>query len=173
MQRWARTKGQGAFTVSELLIVVAIILILSTFSIVSYSSWHRRAKIGSAARQLKAICATTRAMAVGQNTNFQVAIDIDNREFWTDEVDNFGNVVSPKVIHPEPLIDLIIIREIRVNGITHTSGVARINFHPEATADYSQIYLLPEGAKDLPENYYTVRIFSSTALTRVYANEKR
>ena len=163
-----------AFTLPEMLIVVVILTIFSGLAIVSYSGVRNYMRLRTAAREIDSVLSAARAMAINQNGYFRVGIYIDTGMLWIDEIDSFGNLSQPKVVHQKRINNLVKIVSVRVEqGAVLTSGIAYIIFRPDSTAQYSTLYLRRYHSPDVDDNYYTIKVFPATGRARVYPNQRR
>ncbi len=161
------------FSLPEMLIVLMIISIFSGLAIVSYSGFRNYLRVRSAAQEVVSLLSAARAMAINQNGYFRVGFNIDNGTFWVDEVDSFGTLSQPKIIHPLAINDQIKLISVRVEDNFFLQGIGYTLFRPDATAQYCVIYLLRVSAPDTDENYYTIRVFPGTGKAKVYPNQRR
>ena len=150
-----------------------IITVFSGFVIISYSGFRNYLRLKSASQEVVSLLRAARAMAINQNGYFRAGFLIDSGMMWVDEVDSFGNLSQPKVIHPKRITDMVKIVSITVDSTTYTNGFAYITFRPDATASYSTIYLRRLHTPDVDENYYTIKVFPGTGKARVYPNQRR
>lgn len=161
------------FTVSELLVVLMIISVFSGFVIISYNGFRNYLRLKSTSQEIVSLLSAARSMAINQNGYFRAGFLIDSGTMWVDEVDSFGNLSQPKVIHTKQIPELVKIVSITVDSTTYTEGVAYITFRPDGSAQYSTIYLRRLHTPDIDENYYTIKVFPGTGKTRVYPNQRR
>ena len=161
------------FTLLEALTVLVIRGILSSLAIVVYTN-HRRAVRGrSAARQIEVLFGTARALAINQNTHFQVVFDLNTGGFWIDRIDADGRVVAPKLTTPATWPEYVDVLGIEVNGAVARSGIVRVRFHPNGTADSARVVLVSRsGDSRSSGDYHTIRLYSSTARSRTFAGAR-
>jgi len=171
---YGRKKKRKGFTALEIIVVLLILSIFSTFAILSYSSYRRQARIKQAARSVESSLSTARALAINQNSNYQVCFSIDDGHFWIDKLDRRGRVVKPKVMGVNWLPEGALLSEIRKNSLSYYSGIIPILFRPNSSSEYTSIYLIGENMDGgLNENYYTIRIYPSTGLPHTYRNQRK
>ncbi|MBN1901583.1 prepilin-type N-terminal cleavage/methylation domain-containing protein [Candidatus Sumerlaeota bacterium] len=172
-KRFFRLNRVG-FTALEIVVVLVILGVFSTFAIVSYSSYRKQASIKNGTRTVETALSTARALAINQNANFEVTIDIENNQFWIDKLDRRGEIAKPKFLGVNWLPDGVLFSEIRKNNISYYSGLVRILFRPNGASEYVSIYLIGENMDgSLYHNYYAIRVYPSTGLTHVYKNERK
>jgi prepilin-type N-terminal cleavage/methylation domain-containing protein len=163
-----------AYSLLEIVIVLAILSIFSTFAILSYSTYREHARIKNSAQEILSTLSTARTLAINQNSYFSVVIDISGRKFWINEVDSFGHTVRPKIISPQSLQELIRITDVKVNTIRRLVGESRILFRPNSTSDQASIHLLRESDNPaIEENYYTITLYASTAQAQILPNVRK
>lgn len=168
------TRNRRAYSLIELLIVLAILSIFSTLAVLSYGTYRKSLRLKSAAREINTLFSTARNLAIEQNSYFQATIDISNRRIWVDKINYLSNISEPKITTPKQLNDFVTITDVTVNSRTDTSGVAHIVFRPNATSDYATVHLIRESDDTtVEENYYTIRVYSSTAKSRIYPDARR
>ena len=156
------------------MVVLVILGVFSTFAIISYSSYRRNASIKNGARSVDAIFSTARALAINQNAYFEACLDIENNQFWINKLDRRGDIIAPKFLGVNWLPDGVLFSEIRKNDFSHYSGLVKILFRPNGSSEYVSIYLTGENMEaGLNQNFFTIRVYSSTGLTHVYKNDRR
>ena len=157
-----------------MLVALAIISILSTLAILTYSNYRKHLQVKSTADSVNALLATSRTYAISHNGYFQAVIDLDDGSFWIDEVTIFGNLVTPKLVTPEKVTNFVRIVDVEVLGVVHTTGIVRLLFRPEGSSDYAKIHVLGEKADPaFDDNYFTVVLYSSTGRAKVFPHERR
>lgn len=172
-KRFLHLKSSG-FTALEIVVVLIILGIFSTFAILSYSSYRRQACIKNGTRTVEAALSTARALAINQNANFEVCVDVENNQFWINKLDRQGDIAKPKFLGVNWLPEGVLFSEIRKNNFSYYSGLVTILFRSNGTSEYTSIYLIGENMDgSLNQNYYTIRVYPSTGLTRVYKNERK
>jgi len=169
-----RRNKRAGFTALEIVVVLIILSIFSTFAIISYSTYRRQARIKNGAQTVISTLTTARALAINQNASFQVCIDIPNSHFWIDKLDRKGEIVKPKLTGVNFLPEGALFSEIRKNNYSYYSGIVTILFRSNSTSEYTSIYLIGENMDgSVSTNYYTIRVYPSTGLTHLYKNERK
>jgi len=162
------------FTALEIVVVLIILSIFSTFAILSYNTYRRQARIKNGAQTVESTLSTARALAINQNAYFQVCMDIPNGHFWIDKLDRKGGIIKPKVTGVNFLPEGVLFTEIRKNNYSYYSGIVPILFRPNSSSEYTSIYLIGENMDGTAgQNYYTIRVYPSTALSHIYKNERK
>lgn len=168
-----RSHKNAGFSFSEILIVMLILSILSGLAIFSYSEFRSYLRVRSAAQEIVSTLSAARSMAINQNGYFRVGFNMDTGSIWVDEVDSYGRLSQPQVIHPHFINEQVKIVAIKVEDNFFLNGIGYIQFYPTATAQNSTIYLRKSNAPDVDENYYTIKIFPGTGKAKIYPNQKR
>jgi prepilin-type N-terminal cleavage/methylation domain-containing protein len=169
-----RKTWRKAYSLLEIIVVLVILAVFSTFAVISYSTYREHARINNSAQEILSSLSTARTLAINQNSYYEVVIDITGRQFWINEVDSLRRVVRPKVISPKTLNDFINITDVKRNGVSRFAGESHILVRPNSTSDQASIHLIRE--QDNPaieENYYTVKVYASTAQSQILPNAKR
>ncbi|GAB4321695.1 MAG: hypothetical protein Kow0059_16480 [Candidatus Sumerlaeia bacterium] len=157
----------------EILVVLVIVVVFSSFVILTYSTYRENLEITSAAQTIRKVLSTARTKAINLNKYYIVTIDIDRSKVWIDESNEARAVVRPKVETPVVLPDYIRIREVRINSTTYTSGAVEILFKPDGQGEYAVINLLRQGDNPaIDSNYYSIRLFPSTGTAQIIPNRK-
>jgi prepilin-type N-terminal cleavage/methylation domain-containing protein len=168
------TKSWRGYSIIEVCIVLVILSLFSTLAILSYGSYRKSLRLKNAAQEISAVLSTARIMAIEQNGYFQASIEISNRRIWVDKVNYLATIVEPKITTPKLLTDLVKITDVTVNSETKNSGVVHILFRPNATSDFATVHLIREADDpSVEENYYTIKVYSSTARSRIYPDARR
>ena len=176
----------------EILTVLVIITIMSTTGLLTYRQTRLNMRLKDGATELKNVMGVARAMAISQNRFYSVRLDFTAGNYWIDEfvVDNGVLRRSrPKLTTPKALPDFIhfervfvqhIVDPVLSNGLSEFiaapvtgSQFVDIFFSPRGTSDYASINLLRDAANSTnPGEYYSVRLFSSTAVAELLANQQ-
>ena len=69
------------FTLLELVVTVALVAIMAAIAIPATSGWRQNAQYKKAAREVVSVLRRARSIAVQQNQNTLVTIDLTNREY--------------------------------------------------------------------------------------------
>lgn len=69
------------FTLLELVVIVALMVVMASLAIPATSSWRQNAQYRQAAREAVSILRRARSIAVRQNQNTTVTVDLSNREY--------------------------------------------------------------------------------------------
>ena len=167
-------KRRGGFTALEILVVLLIISVFSTFAILSYRSYRKHARLKNASQSIASVLTTARTLAINQNADFEVCINIDNGHFWIDKLDRLGRITKPKVLGVNWLPEGVLFSEVRKNNFSYYAGTVPILFRPNSTSEYTSIYMIGENMDgSISENYHTIRIYPSTGLPHTYKNQRK
>jgi Tfp pilus assembly protein FimT len=172
MVRRVHRRGNTGFSILEALTVVVVMGILSTFVILVYGTHQRGLRTKTSARQIETLFLTARSLAINQNAHFQAVLDLNTQGLWIDRIDTAGLVVVPKVMTPDQWSQFVRIVDGSINGQPIVNGLARIRFHPNGTSDSARLLLLSEGGEGRPADYYTVKLYSPTARSRIFAEAR-
>jgi prepilin-type N-terminal cleavage/methylation domain-containing protein len=174
MTRRLAGRNSRGFSLVEMLIVVVIIMIMSTVAVLSYGTYRKSAKISGAADRVKALMIQARTRAIGNGAASRFTVDMDRAQVWLDEFDRFGNLKAIKVIHPEPLGADIIVQEVKIGGVTFTSGVVSAMFLPDGTNPRLTVNVRrvdsPAGAD---ASYYSVQLFPTSSDPKIWPNARK
>lgn len=190
--------GRRAITLLEILVVVSIVVVLTSLAMLQYRSTRQAMRLNNGAMDLKSTFQVARSLAISnEDGNFYgVTLSPANGSFWVDELraETSGTltvftVSKPKVTSPRELPDLVRFEEIRIlhnadpvlsdnssetfNFPFDNTSFPTILFSPSGTSDYAVIQLIQEISDvDNAQNFYSVKLFSSTATAKVFANQK-
>lgn len=168
-----RQNARAGLVLVEVLVVLVIIVVFSSFVILTYSTYRDNLEITSAAQQIRKVLSVAKTKAINLNKHYIVTIDIDRSKVWIDESNDLKGVVRPKVETPVVLPDDVKITEVRVNSTTFTSGAVEILFKPDGQAEYAVINLLRVGdSPSVERNFYSLRVFPSTGTSQIIPNRK-
>ena len=164
--------GQRAVTLAEMIVVATIIVVLTSAAVLGYSNLRTADELDSSARRIQTTLHRARALAINSSEPHEIAIDIDDRTFWVDNVSAANP--APKVDGLAFVTDNVEIAGVRIgSGLLQTTGEQRIAFDPDGSSPFAVIQLLRRGADPADdENFYTVRLFphgeARVERTRVY-----
>jgi len=163
-----------AFTLTELLVVVALITIMGGTGIGMYANSYKRMMVERAARELMLMAQYGRVVAIEQHTQMTIAFDSTTNTFalttvqWDAEQEEAVRVVvsnyycKPFQIHPSVFIEQIAVGLDTANvsgtgGGATTTETAGISFYPNGTADMAVVQFGDGGT-----THYTVSISPAT-----------
>jgi len=173
MSRSLKQQKRG-LTALEIVIVLMILSVFSTFAILSYSTYRKQARIKEGAKTIQYALTTARTLAINQNANYQVQVDIPNGQFWIDKLDSKGNIARPKVTGINWLPDDVAFVEVRKNTLSYDTGTVPILFRPNGSSEYASIYLIGANVDAADGgNYFTIRVYSSTGVIQTFKNQRR
>jgi prepilin-type N-terminal cleavage/methylation domain-containing protein len=169
-----RKKARKGYSLLEIIIVLSILAIFSTFAVLSYSTYRHHVRISNSAQEILSTLSTARTFAINQNSYFEVVIDISGQQFWINEVNSSRRTIRPKIVSPKSLNEFVRVTDVKVNALRRLAGEARILFRPNSTSDQASIHLLRQNDDPgIEENYYTIKLYASTAQSHILPNAKR
>lgn len=181
MRRLSKSSWPTGYSMIELLTVIVIMMVLVSLALSGFRIFQHQLPIKSSATRLNEALATARTFAISRNSFFRVTLDLDNGNFWVDEiVDPAVNPTAlpttPKVIPTEGIDNNVIIEGVLDTGSTAvlTTGFQHFVFGPDGAADRdARIFFIMRGDDPAAEqNFYTVRLYSPTGHSQVFAKEK-
>ncbi len=169
-----------AFSTMELVTALAIGMVLTVVGLAGVRVLQSEQRVEAAASRLSSILSSARTLAVSQNSYYQVALDLDNSNYWIDEIDdpvaNPGVSLTPKVVHPEAMGELVEIEGVLIQGggPLITSGIEEFIFSPDGSADNDVIITLFLRGSDpnTDENLVSIRIYGPTGQNIVLERER-
>lgn len=164
-----------AFSLIEILIVLAILAILSSVAVFSYGSYQKNQSVRGTAQEVAALFATARSLAINSNRPHRATIDLDLRAFWIDELDPTGTTVSrPKVVGGGKPLDGVVLQDVQLTAGLRTTGMVPIRFWPDGRGTYAIVHIRRElDDPALSSSYFSIRVFPSTGTAQVLPNERR
>lgn len=81
-----KTYNFRGFTLLELLVVLAIMALLTAMSAPAISGYLRGARLRGGARQVASALRLARQLAITERRNHTVHFNIDDRQFWVEQV---------------------------------------------------------------------------------------
>lgn len=169
------------FSTVELVTALAIGMILTVVGLAGLRMVQVEERVESAAVRLSNALSAARTLAVSQNGFYRVALDLDRSNFWIDEIedpaiDPLADPLTPKVVHPEELGELVIVESVLIQGVGTpvTSGLQAFVFRPDGSADVEAIITLMISSQDatIEENLTTVRLYGATGSNTVFPRER-
>lgn len=180
-----------AFSLLELMAVVAIAMILTIVAVNSYSAMQQRRSLRSGAESVRDVLMNARSLAVSRNAWHRVVIqtrdpntNVEEYGFWIDEIDP-GTSTNPNpvaldvatralVVPFQELPPSVQIVDAQIKGTSYTVTTSNpylvIRFKPNGSSDDANIrlredsYVVP-GGRLISE----VRLFSATAKPKIVA----
>lgn len=148
------------FTMTELLIVLAIMAILSLGAIPAFIDFMGHSKLKGAAIEVTSLLRSARQYAITNRKNYEARFLLTSEAMYLYQ-DSEGVVENIRYL--SSIIDIYDISD-------STTSPYTISFYPRGTADQScKVHLIKKGTDPLVDsNYYTVNLLSSTGRTRIY-----
>lgn len=168
------------YSVMELLTVIMVGLIVSVIGFSGFQIYERRLPARSSALRFSYALSTARTFAISRNGFYRVVLDLDNENFWIDELadpadTSFGEY-RPKVVSPERIDERARIEGVLQtgSGAVQTSGFQRFVFRPDGSSDRdARIYFFNRGEDTtLERNIYTVRLYGPTGVNEVFDRQR-
>lgn len=165
--------AKHAFTATEMLVVLLIIVVLSAISLSVFVTQRKGSVMASETQKLRMLMNTARSYALGRNGYFQVAVNMDRPSYWLDEVDSAGQVIRPKVVTSEAVDPEILIPEIKVDSVSYTQGLVVLRFNPNGTSNEASVYMIrAEADKTKATNFTTIKLYAPTARIDTFTGER-
>lgn len=174
-------RQDGGFSTVELVTALAIGMILTVVGLAGLRLLQVEERVESAAVRLSNAMSAARTLAVSQNGYYRVALDLDHDNFWIDEIedpaiDPLADPLTPKVVHPEALGELVIVESVLIQGVGSpvTSGLQAFVFRPDGSADVDAIITLMISSQDatIEDNLMTVRLYGATGSNTIFPRER-
>ncbi|MCX7625108.1 MAG: prepilin-type N-terminal cleavage/methylation domain-containing protein [Candidatus Sumerlaeaceae bacterium] len=184
MQRWKENKG--GFTLTELVVVLAIVILLSVLSVNAYLSFTASRRIHYGLEMLVNVLSAARSQAIATQSPYRVVIQrrnpvsgVSESAFWIDELDpsvptstlypsanELATGVKRQQVHgiitaPEG----IVVREVLAGTASSMPGdavYALVVFSPSGSATYASIKLEDSRARDDTSRFGTVKVYPAT-----------
>jgi len=169
------------FSLIEILIVLAILVIVSSVAIVTYGSYRKTLSVKSTASQVSNLFAAARAAAINSNSPHAATFELNTarQSFWIDEMDSTGTTVRrPKIAGVAFPADFVILDDVwitpggpPIRAGTGSDTLARVVFWPDGRGSYAVVHLRREFDDPGDASIYTsVRVFASTGAARIFTN---
>jgi Tfp pilus assembly protein FimT len=171
----ARSPRRG-LTALEQISAILVALIHSVIGFSGLRIFQRSLPVESDAERLGAALATARSFAIGRNGFYRVSLDMDNRIFWIDEIEDPAApdslvALTPKVVSPDRLDDRVVIHGVRDSGDAPliSTGTQHFVFNPDGSAnrDARVFFILRADDPTIDDNFRTVRVYGPTGLNRI------
>ncbi len=165
---------RAGFTLTELLVVVALITVMGGTGVGMYANSYKRMMVEKAARELMLTAQYGRIMAIEQQTQMTIRFDATTNSFalttvqWDADREEAVQVVvsdyycKPFQIHPSVVIEQVAVGWDTANvsgspGGGQATETAGISFYPNGTADMAVVQFGDGGS-----THYTVSINPAT-----------
>lgn len=184
-------KRHKAFSLLELMAVVAIAMILTIVAVNSYSSMQQRRSLRSGGESVRDVFMNARSLAVSRNAWHRVVIqtrdpvtNVEEFGFWIDEIDP-GTSTNPNpatldaatralVVPFQAMPPSVQVVDAQIKGTSYTATGANpyfvFRFRPNGSSDEANVRLR-EDTFNAPSGRIVseVRLFSATAKPKIVA----
>lgn len=158
---------RAGFTLTEVMVVLLIISVLSTVSFYIYANSRKDAEVLASAEKIRTVLsyARTRAISNALGLNTAVTFDLTNQEVWVDDMVDLADLVrTPKVFGLADWPPDVRITGVTIGTITYTAAKHRVYFRPDGTCPFVIIDLINIHA---PGNAYQIRMVPNSADTQL------
>lgn len=141
--RGRATRSAGAFTLLELILVLAIIGTLLSIVAVSLSGFYASRKAEDAAGHFVALCHQSRNRAITEATPYHMHIDLEKESYWmtVGPLDERIAAEYGRTFTLEPGVDM------DWSGSTPADGVVVIDFLPDGRSQAAQVIFTASGRR--------------------------
>jgi prepilin-type N-terminal cleavage/methylation domain-containing protein len=142
-------RAERGFTLTELIVVLALLTVLSAISIPPFVQWISNAKYRASARNIMSILRETKSKAITSNLEHRVEFESNNRRYRvqrgnrSSNSNDWGTVIYDWTIFP--------------SGVNMNANVATIHLNPNGTASGGTIAIQNAISKTM----FEVRIAST------------
>lgn len=170
----SRRNRRRGFSLAEIVVVLAIIIIGSTFALNAYSSHARTQGVRSSAQEVSRALLYAKQYAITRRTRTIIRFDLPRQLYWIDEADSSGAVTAAKIVQAKALETGTIIQDVQVGSVLSSTGVVSAEFDSTGNNPLVEITIRREidDASD-PRNYYTIQLFPASDDPRILPNERR
>lgn len=177
-------RASRGFTTVEALTALVIGMIVSVIGFAGFQLFNHREPPKSAAERFSHALSTARSFAVSRNGYYQVVLDLDQKNFWIDEIPNPSLPVSdpnagqfqPKIVAPERIDDRANIEGVLQSGAStlQTAGLQVFVFRPDGSSDRdARIYFY--SVQDDPtdnSSIFTVRLYGPSGHNKTFDRQR-
>ncbi len=169
-----RRSTRGGFSLTEVIVVLAIIMIASSIALSSYASYARYSAIESTARDLRRALLFARSASITRRIDTILHFDVSRQAYWTDEEDPSAGTRRNKIVEARQPAAGIRIVSVQVDSTTQTAGTLSARFNPNGENPLVKVLLKrdmdPAGRDD---SYYTVLLHPASDDVRILERERR
>ncbi|MDI6783448.1 MAG: hypothetical protein QME64_05045, partial [bacterium] len=168
----------------ELLVALVVIGIAMAAIMFSYTRFLTGTALDTASRDIKSAFNLARSSAISLNSTHRVTFQLKDpnpggsgvgsrQSFWLDRyaLDTAGNPYWQKQItDPKWLPDSVLITDVSDS----TGTYEYIEFNSDGTAQSRIVHLISRNEnQSIASNYYSIVVYPSTAISKVYSHEKK
>lgn len=179
-----RPRVSRGFSTVEILTALVVGMIVSVIGFSSFRIFNHRLPPKSAGTRFSHALSTARAFAVSHNGYYRVVLDLENANFWIDEIPNpnlppsdpSAGPYNPKIVSPEAVDQRVKIEGVLVAGspIIQSAGLQTWIFRPDGSVDRDS-HIFFYAAQDNPadnSNIFTVRLYGPTGHNKLFSRQR-
>lgn len=162
-----------AFTLLEMVVVLAIVVILSTMALYSYVQYRRSLALESSARLVQQMLMVGRARAITTALPQDVVISLDADTFWVDAWDATRTTPRRQVVPETATAENVVIESVTIGGSTFTTGLQAIPFEPDGSNPLVIVDLRRDFDDPLLDaSYFSVQLLPTSSEAQIRRNDR-
>jgi len=163
-----------AFSLVEILVVIAIMAIGSTVALYGYASYRNSLVVETSARLIQRNLLYAKNRAISYRVPHEVVIDLDRDTVWVNELDATGtSVAKPKVSDEEGVAEFVDLALLKIGPASYAVGERRIRFSPDGRNPFVVVHLIRDvDDYNVDANYTSVELAPSSVDARVVVGER-